>query len=599
LTGNFTLTGGPIGFLRRREALGLLAVGLVGLLLALVLSDPFWQHTLALVFLWTVANHSWNVSYGYAGQLSFGHSVFVGIGAYVFALLLRRFGVTPYLGLVPGMLLSAAVAAFVGYPTFRLTGAYFALATIVLPLIAIVLVDWAGLQELTLPLTGTQGAAYMVFADPRGYSLVALLAMLLALGLVSWLDRSRGGYLLRAIRENQVLAEALGIDTVRWKLIAFMISAAMAAGFGVLWVESSLLVVSSRDVFSLAIVVQMISMCLVGGVGTRWGPLIGAAILVPLAELLNVNFGARIPGVQLLAYGIVLMLVILAAPQGLQLVAERGMRQLGLRALPTEPVEPTRLEVARAARPGESLLALEGVSRSFGGVRAVHGVSAAVRGGEVVGVIGPNGAGKTTLLNLIGGLYQPDAGRIRFAGRDITRLTPHARCRLGLARTFQTPQLLTRLSVGDNVAVAAFTQTRSVAEARGRASAALAAVGLAGAESRPSDGLTTLETKLVEVARALAAAPSLLLMDESMSGLSPKEQERLIALIKDLRRQGLTVVLIEHAIGSLLQVADRVIVLEEGELLAEGAGEEVMANPRVIEAYLGRRWRSAGAEPLG
>lgn len=568
------------------------------MILALTVGDPFWLRVLTLVFLWTVANHSWNLSYGYAGQLSFGHSVFVGIGAYVFALLLRRYGVTPYLGLVPGMLVAAAVAAFVGYPTFRLTGAYFALATIALPLIAIVLVDSAGLQELTLPLTGAQGPAYMVFADPRGYSLLALVAMMLALGVVSWVDRSRGGYLLRAIRENQVLAEALGIDTVRWKLIAFTVSAAMAAAFGVLWVESSLLVVSSKDVFSLAIVVQMISMCLIGGVGTRWGPLIGAAILLPLAETLNVNFGARIPGVQLLAYGVVLMLVILAAPEGLQVVGERWLRRL--RAPQPYPAPDTvAVELVRQAAPGEPLLVLEELSRSFGGVRAVHGVSATVSGGEVAGIIGPNGAGKTTLLNLISGLYRPDGGRIHLAGRDVTRLTPHERCRLGLGRTFQTPQLLTRLSVGDNVAVAAFSHTSSVAEARRRAAAALATVGLKGALSRPAIGLTTLDIKLVEVARGLASSPCLLLMDESMSGLDHDEQQRLIALIRTLRGQGLTIVLIEHAIGSLLRVADRVIVLEEGELLAEGAGEEVMADPRVIDAYLGRKWRATGPEPVG
>jgi ABC-type branched-subunit amino acid transport system ATPase component/ABC-type branched-subunit amino acid transport system permease subunit len=599
LRANLALTAGPVGLLRRRQLLGLVVVGVVSLVLALTLQDAFWQRVLTLVFLWTVANQSWNLSYGYAGQLSFGHSVFVGIGAYVFALLLRRYGVTPYLGLVPGMVAAAALAAFVGYPTFRLTGAYFALATIVLPLIAIVLVDSAGLQELTLPLTGTQGAAYMVFADPRGYSLLALVAMMVALVVVSWVDRSRGGYLLRAIRENQVLAEALGIDTVRWKLIAFAISAAMAAAFGVLWVESSLLVVSSNDVFSLAIVVQMISMCLIGGVGTRWGPLIGAAILLPLAETLNVNFGARVPGIQLLAYGVVLMLVILAAPEGLQAVAERWLRRLRAPSPPPAPTEAASVELVRSAPAGEPLLVLEEVSRSFGGVRAVHGVSAMVSGGQVVGIIGPNGAGKTTLLNLISGLYQPDAGRIRLAGRDVTRLTPHQRCRLGLGRTFQTPQLLGRLSVGDNVAVAALSRTRSVTEARRRAAAALSVVGLDEALERPAAGLTTLETKLVEVARALASSPCLLLMDESMSGLNHDEQQRLISLIRTLRGEGLTVVLIEHAIGSLLQVAERVIVLEEGELLAEGAGEEVMGDARVIEAYLGRKWRAKGPEPVG
>ena len=590
----------PVAALRERDLLGLVIIAVIGLLASFVLADPFQQHLLALVFLWTLAGQSWNISYGYAGQLSFGHSVFVGIGAYALALLLHWFGLSPYIDILVGMVAAAVVAIAIGFPTFRLTGAYFALATIVMPLIAIVIVDSLGQQELTLPFTGAQGAAYMIFADPRGYSVLALIAMLISLLVVRWLDRSRSAYMLRALRENEVLAESVGVDTVRWKLIAFALSAAMAAAFGVVWVETALLVVASDDVFSLAIVIQMISICLVGGLGNRWGPVIGAAILVPLSEELNAQFGARIPGIQILAYGVVLMIVILVAPDGVYSLLARLARRLWLAPVVGETISPAVSVLHRHPAVG-TVLRLDRVSKSFGGLVALQDISLAVERAQVVGIIGPNGAGKTTLLNLISGIYRPDTGRLHFEGEDVTSRPPHRRCRLGLARTFQTPHLLQRISVGDNVVVAAFACTTRVADARSVAAQALNTVGLPGSMDRRTSTLSTFEIKLVEIARAIASCPSLLLMDESMSGLNREEHKGVIALVRRLQDDGLTIIMIEHAIGSLLEVADKLIVLQEGKLLAEGAGEEVMANPSVVEAYLGRRWTrdAKGPGPVG
>jgi ABC-type branched-subunit amino acid transport system ATPase component len=241
------------------------------------------------------------------------------------------------------------------------------------------------------------------------------------------------------------------------------------------------------------------------------------------------------------------------------------------------------------------LLSAERLSKKYGGLRAVAGVSFEVRRGEVVGLIGPNGAGKTTLFNLLNGLVSPSEGRVMFEGRDITGLKPNRICRLGVARTFQTVRSFPRMSLIENVVVGAYVAHVADAEARDAANSALERVGLAHRAGASASSLTTKELRLMELARALASRPKLILMDEPLAGLGGAETEELVALVRTLRDDGITVLIIEHTMKAMVAAVDRFVVLDHGELLTQGKPAEVTRNPHVIEAYLGRKWTQAHA----
>jgi len=244
---------------------------------------------------------------------------------------------------------------------------------------------------------------------------------------------------------------------------------------------------------------------------------------------------------------------------------------------------------------GDVLLSAERLSKKYGGLRAVAGVSFDVRRGEVVGLIGPNGAGKTTLFNLLNGLVSPSEGRVMFEGRDITGLKPNRICRLGVARTFQTVRSFPRMSLIENVVVGAYVAHAVDAEARDAANGALERVGLAHRAGVSASSLTTKELRLMELARALASRPKLILMDEPLAGLGGVETEELVALVRTLRDDGITVLIIEHTMKAMVAAVDRFVVLDHGELLTQGKPAEVTQNPQVIEAYLGRKWTQAHA----
>ena len=575
---------------RARGWLAVAGVVAVGLVLAFVVEERYHHRVLTLVFLWAAMGLAWNVISGYAGQISFGHQVFFGIGAYVTVLLVVKAGLTPWIGMAVAVAVAVLAAVLIGLPTFRLAGIYFGLATLAYPLIFRIVMDWLGYQEVAIPMKREQPGWFMQFTEPRSFDLLALGVLAGALVLSRAIETTRLGYRLRAIRENEQAAEAMGVDAFRGKMAAYMLSAAPAAVAGAVYIHAILFIVTPEAVFGLLVISQTLVVCLVGGTGTLWGPLIGAAIMVPVSEVLDATVGDRLPGIQGVVYGGALVLFMMYAPEGLYWRVRQALRRRGGESVRAPIAVPAASETTAVGPVATVLLKVRGVSKSFIGLQALSDVGFEVREREILGVIGPNGAGKTTLFNVLNGFLTPDRGEVRFLGEVVTGQRPSALCRRGLGRTFQVVRTFPRLSVLENVMVGAFVRERAVARAQAAAAAALARVGMADRAGLLPSGLTTLELRLMELARCLATAPRLVLLDEPLAGLSADGVDVMIGTIRRVRIDSVTVVIIEHTMQALLRLADRLVVLDQGRRLAEGAPGEVTRDPAVIEAYLGQRW---------
>jgi branched-chain amino acid transport system permease protein len=589
----------------RRHYIAIAAFAAVYLLVGVLVRNSYYQSIMTLVLLWATMGLSWNMLSGYSGLISFGHAAFFGLGAYTMTIAFVQFGITPWLGIPLGMAVGVLAGIVIGFPTFRLRGHYFALSMLAYPLAMLYVFEWLGYQEVTLPMMREAPALYVQFADQRVYMGLALVLMVACMVVSLHVERSRFGMSLLAIKQNEPAAEAAGVNSLRWKMLAMMLSAGMAAAAGGLYAVV-LLVVTPPTVFGVLASAQALIVALFGGVGVYWGPVIGAAILVPLAETLHAELGHIVPGIQGVVYGLAIIAIILLAPDGIywrirDRFAARGAATVvpgtARVAMPATDTSPISAAIASAAF-GRPLLELSGVVRAFGGLKAVDGVSLAVAEGAIHGIIGPNGAGKTTLFNVINGFLPADAGSIRFAGAELSGLRPHGVCRRGIGRTFQVARAFPRMTVLENVMVGAYAGAKTDPEAMGLAVAALARVELGEDAHSLAGGLTTRQLRLMELARALAPNPRLLLLDETLAGLGHEELEEVLRIIRQVNRDGVTVVIIEHTMHAMVKLADKFSVLDHGRLIAEGPPAGVVRNPAVIEAYLGKKWVERAQHPV-
>ena len=569
--------------------------------LSLSVTNSYYQLVMTLVPVWAVFGLSWNLLSGYTGLISFGHAAFFGIGAYATALGQIYFDISPWALIPVAAMLGGFAGLLIGFPTFRLQGHYFALAMLAYPLAVLYVFEWLGFQEVTLPIKRDNPIAYMQFSDPRFYTLVALAMMLATILLTRAIENSRFGMALRAIKQNEAAAEAAGINTLAWKLRAITLSGAIAGAIGGFYAVV-LLVVTPQSVFGMLVSAQALTVAMFGGVGTVWGPVIGSVILIPLAETLNAEAGSYLPGIQGVIFGLAIICVILVAPEGLfwkvrDLLRKRSAPQIA--APPRAPdnvlavpvvAMPKRSRPQRSQQTGDIVLEVRNLSRAFGGLKAVQDVSFKLRKNEILGIIGPNGAGKTTVFNLLNGFLRPDQGEILISGRDMSGRKPHELCEAGIGRTFQIMRPFQRMSIADNVVVGAYVRARTDTEARQLAAEAIARVGLSDISERIAGELTTKELRLMEIARALAGQPRILLLDETLAGLGHDEANEVVAVIQRLAGDGMTIAIIEHTMQAMVRLVDSFLVLDHGAVIVEGEPEAVTRDSRVIEAYLGKKW---------
>jgi ABC-type branched-subunit amino acid transport system ATPase component/ABC-type branched-subunit amino acid transport system permease subunit len=568
--------------------------------IALFITNTYYQLMMTLILVWASFGLSWNMFSGYTGLTSFGHAVFFGLGAYTTALGQIYFDLSPWILIPIAGCIGALAGLLIGYPTFRLRSHYFALAMLAYPLAILNVFMWLGYQELTIPMKREAAAAYLQFSDQRIYTLIAL-GMTIAIMLLSRLvERSRFGMALISIKQNEAAAEAAGIDTLAWKLRAITLSGAIAGAVGAFYAVV-LLVVTPESVFGMLVSAQALTVTMFGGIGTIWGPVIGAAILIPTGEILQAQLGARFPGIEGVIYGIAIVVVILVAPEGIYW----KVRDLWRRRIASADAVPTAADathdvdgVAVAPKspritpqqPGKIILTVRNLSKSFGGLRAVQDVSFDIAQGSIFGIIGPNGAGKTTLFNLLNGFQTPDSGEVLLDGENVVGLKPHQLCDAGVGRTFQIMRPFPRLSVADNVVIGAYVHSGNDDDARRLATDAIARVGLLDIADRIAGGLTTKQLRLMELARALAGQPRILLLDETLAGLGSAEAAEVVAVLQTLAKEGITIVIIEHTMHTMVRLVDRFLVLDHGAVLVEDAPEAVTRDVRVIEAYLGKKW---------
>ncbi len=575
------------------------------LTIPLWIRNPFYQDVLIMMFFYAGLSCAWNLLGGFAGQISIGHAAFFGIGAYTSTLLYLHYGLSPWIGMFAGGGLAIVAGFGFGIPCFRLKTHFFALATIaffsVLQLLAVYYRELTkGSMGLLIPFK--LGWASFMFRDKLPYVYIALAFMGLVILVTESIKRSRFGFYLTAIREDQDAAESLGVGATACKLIALAISAFFVALGGTFYAQY-MLFIDPDSVFAFSISINMALFSIIGGLGTVLGPMLGSFVLTPLEVLLRGWLGPEYMGLNFVIYGLILIIAVRFFPLGIiHWIGKKydwGMNRLGGHELSMEG-EPVRTMLPNVplrvlpADPGEDrpiLFEVKDLTKYFGGLAAVNNVDFQIKQGEILGLIGPNGAGKTTIFNLISGFSSPNSGEVKFKGETITGLKPaHKICLKRIGRTFQVVKPLQHMTVLENVMVGAFSRTRKKREAEQKAREMIDFVGLSRYQDVYALNLTIADRKRLELCRALATEPELLLLDEVISGLNPKETKEVIELVGKISKQGVTLLIIEHIMEAVMSLSDRIIVLNYGEKIAEGTPVEIAKNRKVIEAYLGEEY---------
>jgi branched-chain amino acid transport system permease protein len=547
--------------------------------------DGYVHNILLQATTFAIAVFGLSVVLGLCGQINLAQAAFFGLGAYAVGIGTTDLHVSFWLCLVGGCVISLLAGAFLGMSTLRLGGHYLAMVTISFQqIVTLVMINAIWLTH------GPDGVSNIgrpdLFQSSQSY-LAFCVAMLAIVGYLVWhLSDTKLGRAMRAVRDNELAAGVNGIDVFRTKIYAFALCALLGGLAGGLFAGGFAYV--SPDQFSFAESIVFLTMSLLGGVASPIGSAIGTGLLILIPEWLR--FLKSVPGLYLAIYGLFVILIIRFMPDGIWgFVADAFTRW---RAKIKAPPAAAALQLKPATIGGDTVLEVTGLSKHFGGLKAVDGVDIAVKRGGVHALIGPNGSGKTTTLNVLSGLYEATAGRIVLDGTDITHMPPHQRTASGLGRTFQNIRLFRSMTALENVEIGAERPGNTMV-GKGddalteRAMEALTFVGLGSRANELISSFSYGHQRLIEIARALASNPTLLLLDEPAAGLNSTEKLELHELLKRIAAQGLTILIIDHDMTLVSEAAQHITVLNFGRRIADGESLAVLRHPDVVSAYLG------------
>ena len=566
---------------------GLLAYAVAAAVLvalaATVKTDDYVANILMQAATYAIAVFGLSIVLGLCGQINLAQAAFFALGAYAVGLGTADYRLPFWLCLAVGIAIALASGALLGVSTLRLGGHYLAMVTISFQqILTVVLINAIGFTH------GPDGVSSIgrpaLFASGQAFLALAVAAFAISGYFVWRLPNTRLGRAMRAVRDNELAASAAGVDVFRTKVTAFALCAGLGGLGGGLFAGGFSYVSPDQFAFSNSIV--LLTMALLGGVSSPIGSAIGTGLLILIPEWLR--FLKSVPGLYLAIYGAAVILIVIFMPDGIWGFVGRLFRPRA-RAAPAQ-TEP--LALRPAASGADFVLDVRGLAKYFGGLKAVDGVDFTVRRGEVHALIGPNGSGKTTTLNVVTGLYRATAGRIFVDGVDVTALPAHKRTSAGLARTFQNIRLFRSMTALENVVIGAEREGNTLVEAghgalQSRARAALDFVGLGSRAHETVPSFSYGHQRLIEIARALAANPTVLLLDEPAAGLNSSEKKALHDLLDRIAAEGLTILIIDHDMTLIAGVAEHLTVLNFGRRIADGETAEVLRQPDVVTAYLG------------